>query len=92
VDGSQTRITGCEIIAVEQLTKRFGTEAAPALALSEIDFTAAEGELVVVVGPSGRGKSTLLGILAGLWPQSAGQAFLHGTPITGPRRDIGVVF
>lgn len=92
MDGSHIRSAAREMIAVRHLSKRFGTEAAPVLALSEIDFTVDEGELVVVVGPSGCGKSTLLRILAGLLPQSTGQAFLHGTKITGPRRDIGVVF
>src|SRR3984957_7894932 len=76
------------MIAVRHLTKRF----ARVVALSEIDFSIREGELVVVVGPSGCGKSTLLRILAGLLPQSEGKASLQGTPITGPRRDIGVVF
>ena len=92
MDGSQTRIAGNEMIAVRQLTKRFGTADSPVVALSDIDFSVNEGELVVVVGPSGCGKSTLLRILAGLLPQSEGQATLHGTPIVGPRRDIGVVF
>ena len=45
-----------------------------------------------IVGPSGCGKSTLLKILAGLLPASAGEALLNGTPIDGPRRDIGMVF
>ncbi len=76
------------MIAVRRLTKRF----AGVVALREIDFSVREGELVVVVGPSGCGKSTLLRILAGLLAQSDGEASLHGTPITGPRRDIGVVF
>jgi NitT/TauT family transport system ATP-binding protein len=34
----------------------------------------------------------LLKILAGLLPQTEGEAHLKGTPIKGPRRDIGVVF
>ena len=45
-----------------------------------------------MVGPSGCGKTTLLKILAGLMPPSRGDARLRGTPITGPRQDIGVVF
>jgi NitT/TauT family transport system ATP-binding protein len=45
-----------------------------------------------VVGPSGCGKTTLPKILAGLMPPSRGDARLRGTPITGPRQDIGVVF
>jgi NitT/TauT family transport system ATP-binding protein len=92
VDGPQTQVAGGEMIAVRHLTKRFGSSASPVVALSDIDFAVNEGELVVVVGPSGCGKSTLLRILAGLLPPSQGEAFLHGTPITGPRRDIGVVF
>jgi ABC-type nitrate/sulfonate/bicarbonate transport system ATPase subunit len=72
--------------------QRFGTEAAPAVALLYIEFSISEGELVVVVGPSGCGKSTPLRVLAGQLPQSEGEARLHGTPIGGPRRDIGVVF
>jgi NitT/TauT family transport system ATP-binding protein len=92
VDGIQQALTAREMIAVRRLSKRFGNADAPVVALSDIEFSIGEGELVVVVGPSGCGKSTLLRILAGLLPQSDGEAFLHGTPITGPRRDIGVVF
>jgi NitT/TauT family transport system ATP-binding protein len=92
VDGVQIQSGVREMIAVRHLTKRFGSAAAPVVALDDIGFSVNEGELVVVVGPSGCGKSTLLRILAGLLPPSQGEAFLHGTPITGPRRDIGVVF
>jgi NitT/TauT family transport system ATP-binding protein len=92
VDGTQTQVAGGQMIAVRRLSKRFGSSASPVVALSNIDFTVNEGELVVVVGPSGCGKSTLLRILAGLLPQSEGEASLHGTSINGPRRDIGVVF
>jgi NitT/TauT family transport system ATP-binding protein len=92
VDGLQQALAAREMIAVRRLSKHFGAAEAPVVALSDIEFSIGEGELVVVVGPSGCGKSTLLRILAGLLPQSDGEAFLHGTPITGPRRDIGVVF
>lgn len=92
MDGVEPAVTSREAIAVRRLGKRFGDAGNGVIALSDIDFTIAEGELVVVVGPSGCGKSTLLRILAGLLPQSDGHAVLHGTPITGPRRDIGVVF
>jgi NitT/TauT family transport system ATP-binding protein len=62
------------------------------VALEDIDFSVADGEFVSIVGPSGCGKSTLLKILAGLLPASQGEAELRGSPIDGPRRDIGVVF
>jgi NitT/TauT family transport system ATP-binding protein len=81
-----------DMIAVRRLSLRYGRGEAGVLALSDISFSVADGEFIVVVGPSGCGKSTLLKILAGLLPQTAGDVHLNGTPITGPRRDIGVVF
>ena len=80
------------LIAVEGLGKSYDTGAAPVVALHDIDFSVPEGAFVAVVGPSGCGKSTLLRILAGLAPPSSGRATLAGVEITGPRRDIGVVF
>jgi NitT/TauT family transport system ATP-binding protein len=44
------------------------------------------------VGPSGCGKSTLLRLLAGLLLPDQGQVCLHGRPLTGPCREIGLVF
>src|SRR5438132_836046 len=81
-----------EVIAVKELSKRYSSRDGSVHALQEINFKVSEGEFIAVVGPSGCGKSTLLKILAGLLPPSKGAARLRGTPITGPRRDIGVVF
>jgi len=80
------------VIAVRRLTKSYATADGPVAALEAIDFAVADGEFIAVLGPSGCGKSTLLKILAGLFPPSGGEAALRGTAITGPRRDIGVVF
>ena len=91
LDAAASR-AGTEVIAVRGLDKRYETAAGPVVALQGIDFSIGEGEFVAVVGPSGCGKSTLLKILAGLLPVSSGEARLRGTPITGARRDIGVVF
>src|SRR5207253_1813160 len=81
-----------EVISVKGLRKEYGTARGPVLALDRIDFAVGEGEFVAIVGPSGCGKSTLLKILAGLLPATNGQVELRGVSITGPRRDIGVVF
>jgi len=81
-----------EAIAVKDLSKRYHARDGHIAALEGITFGVREGEFLAVVGPSGCGKSTLLKILAGLLPPSSGGAFLRGTPIAGPRRDIGVVF
>jgi NitT/TauT family transport system ATP-binding protein len=79
-------------IAVHQLTKVYAARQGAVVALEHVSFSVGEGEFVAVVGPSGCGKSTLLKILAGLLPTTSGRAFLRGTLIAGPRRDIGVVF
>ena len=80
------------LIAVDHLSKIYATRSGPVTALDDIHFGIGEGELVAIVGPSGCGKSTLLKVLTGLIPASQGEARLSGTPIRGPRRDIGVVF
>ncbi len=85
-------VTAEEVIAVRRLCKSYAGRSDPVLALDTIDFTVGEGEFVAVVGPSGCGKTTLLKILAGLIGPSDGAVMLRGTPVTGPRRDIGVVF
>ncbi len=80
------------MIAVRRLAKSYATKRGGVVALEDIDFAVAEGEFLAILGPSGCGKSTLLKILAGLLPATGGEASLRGTPIAGPRRDIGVVF
>ena len=81
-----------DAIAIRALSKNYPSRDGCVLALEQTSFSVKEGEFIAVVGPSGCGKSTLLKILAGLLPPSKGEAFLRGTPISGPRRDIGVVF
>jgi NitT/TauT family transport system ATP-binding protein len=91
-DASETTFSAAEVIAVRQLGKIYETRGGTVAALELIDFAIRDGEFVAVVGPSGCGKSTLLKILAGLIPISSGSALLRGTPIAGPRRDVGLVF
>jgi NitT/TauT family transport system ATP-binding protein len=79
-------------VAVNELWKYYPCPEGKTCALQQISFSVNDGEFVAVVGPSGCGKSTLLKILAGLLPPCQGEASLRGSPIIGPRRDIGVVF
>ena len=79
-------------ISVRGLSKDHRGHSGGVQALAQTSFDVAEGEFIAVVGPSGCGKTTLLKILAGVLPASSGTACLRGTPINGPRRDIGVVF
>ncbi|MFH1634211.1 MAG: ATP-binding cassette domain-containing protein, partial [Chloroflexota bacterium] len=61
-------------------------------ALDNIDLSLTEGGFSAIIGPSGCGKSTLLKIMAGLLSPSEGSVVLSGEPVTGPRRDIGMMF
>jgi NitT/TauT family transport system ATP-binding protein len=80
-------------ISFRNVGKSFATRADERVdALAGISFDVRENELVTIVGPSGCGKSTLLKLLAGVIPPSSGEILLDGRPVTGPRRDIGMVF
>ena len=48
------------------------------LILSDVSLSVNQGETVVLIGPSGQGKSTLLKIMAGLLEPSRGQVFVEG--------------
>lgn len=80
-------------IELRRLSKVFaGAKGERVTALAPVDLRIDDGEFVTVVGPSGCGKTTLLRIIAGLMPASSGTAMMNGTPIRGPRADIGIVF
>lgn len=53
------------------------------VALDDVSFSLARGELVAVTGPSGSGKSTLLSILCGMEEPSTGEVLFDGRQITG---------
>ncbi|WP_343039123.1 ABC transporter ATP-binding protein [Propylenella binzhouense] len=61
-------------------------------ALDTVTLTLREGSFSSIIGPSGCGKSTLLKIMAGVLPPSTGSVVLEGRPVTGPRREIGMMF
>lgn len=61
-------------------------------ALESVNLTLTKGSFSAVIGSSGCGKSTLLKIMSGLISPSTGRVVLQGIPVTGPRRDIGMMF
>src|SRR3984893_2834289 len=61
-------------------------------ALDGISLAVALGEIVVVIGGSGCGKSTMLRAISGLDTPTQGKVVLDGTVITAPHEQIGMVF
>ena len=81
------------LIAVANLEKTYLTRAGSRIrALADVTLDVAGGEFVTIVGPSGCGKTTLLRILGGLLSGSSGSVELLGRPVTGPSRNVGMVF
>ena len=83
------------MISVKNLKKTFGTNRV----LRDIDVEIEEGEIVVVVGSSGSGKSTFLRCLNLLEEPTSGEIVVDGVKITDPhvnlnalRQNIGMVF
>ena len=59
--------------------------------LNGIDLEVKKGDIVVIIGPSGTGKSTLLRCLNLLETPTSGTITFEGTEITDPKTDIDKV-
>jgi NitT/TauT family transport system ATP-binding protein len=80
-------------IALKNVARRFVTPDGSVLsALEDFDLSIAPGEFCAVVGPTGCGKSTTLGLIAGLARPQAGTVTLFDAPVSGVDRRVGFVF
>jgi ABC-type branched-subunit amino acid transport system ATPase component len=67
------------LLSVQGITKRFGG----LVAVGDVTFDIAPGELVGLIGPNGSGKTTLLNIMSGHLSGDQGTIRLDGEPCTG---------
>ena len=77
------------MIEVEKLTKDYGT----VVAVSDVSFSVAKGEIVGFLGPNGAGKSTTMRILAGFLGATSGRLTVAGHDVVHApleaRRSLG---
>lgn len=67
-----------ELIRFDHIEKRFGG----VIAVNDVSFSIAKGEIHAVVGENGAGKSTIMKMLAGVYQPDYGTIVLRGTPVT----------
>jgi NitT/TauT family transport system ATP-binding protein len=81
------------IIRLNDVTKRFATpKGGVYTAIEHVTMDIAPGEFCTVVGPTGCGKSTTLGLISGLTRPSEGTVEVSGKPVDGIGQGIGYVF
>ena len=88
-------------ISFENVTKEYHMGSVSVLAADQVSFEIEKGELCVVLGPSGAGKTTVLNLLGGMDKVTGGRIMVDGKEITRlsgkelteyRRTDVGFVF
>ena len=88
-------------LKLENVCKKYKSEAGVFYALTNVCFELQDGEFVVIVGPRGAGKTTLLNLLGGMDSPNSGSLILNGIDISKfnkkeltnfRRTEVGFVF
>lgn len=79
------------IVEGNGLTKRFGTGDATVVAVDAVDVAIQESELVMIMGDSGCGKTTLISLLGCILTPDAGQIRIEGEAIDPAAQDMSVI-
>jgi NitT/TauT family transport system ATP-binding protein len=80
------------VIEIDRVTKVYPQGRDFVQALASISLSIREHEFVSILGPSGCGKSTLMLMVSGLAPTSQGEIRVGGERVSGPYKNLGIVF
>ncbi|PPJ45738.1 ABC transporter ATP-binding protein [Rhizobium sp. KAs_5_22] len=78
-------------VILENVTKTFGAQ----VALDNVSLTIPHGSFVVLLGPTGAGKTTTLRMVSGLDHPDSGEVYIDGQPMRGltpAQRNVAMVF
>src|ERR1700704_156548 len=79
------------MLDIKNLRKSFGS----LVAVDDVSFSLAKGQLVGLLGPNGAGKTTTVSMIAGLVTPDAGEVLIEGARLSGDtdpkKRRIGLV-
>lgn len=91
----KTALTHKQLIELENISKRYDD----ILAVNDLSLSIRQGEILVLLGHSGCGKTSTLRLIAGLERPNSGTIWLNGEPVAGnnawvapEKRQVGMVF
>lgn len=62
-----------------------------AVLCTDLNLTVRKGHSLLIMGPSGAGKTTILRTIAGLWSHGSGSIVLHGQPMGRQEGQVGLL-
>jgi NitT/TauT family transport system ATP-binding protein len=85
-------MAGEPYIRLKDVAKAYDTRGGVVEACADITLDIRRSEFIAIVGPSGCGKTTLLKMVAGLVPYTAGEITIGGSRVERPQTEVGIVF
>ena len=80
------------LVVLNNVSMQYGRGEAAVPAIEDVSLEIQRGEFIAVVGPSGCGKSSLMKLISGLHPTSAGELLVDGQSVDRPLKSVGMAF
>jgi NitT/TauT family transport system ATP-binding protein len=80
------------LVVLDNVSMAYGRGPTAVAAIESVSLQIQRGEFIAVVGPSGCGKSSLMKLISGLHPTSAGLLTVHNQKVERPLKSVGMAF